>query len=140
MDLEQLLNGELVVAEERAPYGAEPRGFKKLRVYAESVSLAKNCYSVSSGFPKEELYGLTAQLRRAAVSISANVAEGWGRGGKTEFARFIDIAMGSLNELLALLDIAEALEYTTAAQTQDLALQANSVGAMLHKLRLKLRS
>lgn len=75
------------------------------------MALVKQVYSVTRDFPKDELYGLTSQARRAAVSIPANLAEGVGRGGNAELARFAQIALGSAYELETLLQIAIRLEY-----------------------------
>ncbi|MBZ5515374.1 MAG: four helix bundle protein [Acidobacteriia bacterium] len=73
--------------------------FKKLKVWEKSHDLTLAVYRVTAAFPKEELYGLTSQIRRSCASIPANVAEGCGRGGKAEFARFLQVAAGSASEL-----------------------------------------
>lgn len=73
--------------------------FRKQKVWGESHDLARNIYKVTKAFPKEEIYGLTAQIRRACASIPANIAEGCGRGGEAELARFLQIALGSASEL-----------------------------------------
>lgn len=75
------------------------RNHRDLKVWCKAYSLSLNLYRLSRGFPKEELYGLTSQLRRAAISIGANLAEGCGRRTNAEMARFIRIAMGSASEL-----------------------------------------
>jgi four helix bundle protein len=73
--------------------------FKKLKVWEKSHSLTVDIYRSTRGFPREELYGLTSQMRRASASIAANIAEGCGRGGKIELGRFLQMAMGSASEL-----------------------------------------
>ncbi|MDE3225966.1 MAG: four helix bundle protein [Nitrospirota bacterium] len=75
------------------------RDFKKLKVWEKSHHLALVIYKATASFPKEELYGLTSQIRRAASSVPANIAEGCGRNGKSDFMRFCHIAMGSASEL-----------------------------------------
>jgi four helix bundle protein len=73
--------------------------FRKLAVWQRSHQLALDVYARTASFPKEELYGLTSQLRRASTSVPANIAEGCGRGGGADLARFLEIAMGSASEL-----------------------------------------
>ncbi len=73
--------------------------FRNLRVWKKAHELVLAIYKATRGFPKGEVYGLTQQMRRAAVSITANIAEGCGRGGDADFARFLQIAMGSATEL-----------------------------------------
>ena len=73
--------------------------FRKLAVWQRSHQLALDVYARTASFPKEELYGLTSQLRRASTSVPANIAEGCGRGGGADLARFLQIAMGSASEL-----------------------------------------
>ena len=75
------------------------RDFRELQVWRKGHHLVLDVYRATSGFPREELYGLTSQVRRSAASIPANLAEGCGRGGDPELARFMQIAMGSASEL-----------------------------------------
>jgi four helix bundle protein len=75
------------------------RNYRDLQVWSKAHRLTLELYRVSRGFPREELYGITGQLRRAAASIGANLAEGCGRRTSTELARFVRIAMGSASEL-----------------------------------------
>lgn len=75
------------------------RNYRELEVWEKSHKLTLELYALSRRFPKEAVYGLTSQLRRAAVSIGANLAEGWGRRTSAELARFVRIAMGSASEL-----------------------------------------
>ena len=79
------------------------KDFRDLKVWHKSHSLALKIYKATSKFPRSELYGLTSQIRRASTSISANIAEGCGRKGNLEFARFLQISMGSASELENLL-------------------------------------
>ncbi|MCL4408025.1 MAG: four helix bundle protein [Thermotogae bacterium] len=82
----------------------EPR-FKKLRVWQESMKLAKEIYETTKDFPQNEKYGLSSQLQRAAVSIPSNIAEGTGRGTKKDFSHFLSQARGSLYEIITQLEI-----------------------------------
>ena len=75
------------------------RNYRDLQVWGKAHNLTLELYGVSQGFPREEIYGITSQLRRAAVSIGANLAEGCGRRTSSELARFVRIAMGSASEL-----------------------------------------
>jgi four helix bundle protein len=75
------------------------RDFRRLKVWEKAHYLTLAVYRATSGFPKEELYGLTSQLRRSASSVPANIAEGCGRDTDSDFARFLQIAMGSASEL-----------------------------------------
>jgi four helix bundle protein len=94
--------------------------FKKLTVWQKSYRLGLDVYVATRGFPKEELYGLTSQIRRASVSIPANIAEGCGRHTGSEFARFLDIAMGSISELDCHLMFARDLSYIREADYSKL--------------------
>ena len=84
---------------------------KDLKVWQESITLVTKIYKVSENFPKHEVYGLSSQIRRAAVSIPSNIAEGAGRKGENEFTRFLYIAMGSLSEVETQLEISHRLGY-----------------------------
>jgi four helix bundle protein len=88
--------------------------FEGLEIFSLAVGFAETAYRLTRSFPKEELFGLTANLRRAATSVALNVAEGAGRGTKKEFARFLDIALGSLFETIASFLIAQRLGYVSA--------------------------
>ena len=84
---------------------------KDLKVWQESMTLVVQIYKISEDFPKHEVYGLTSQIRRAAVSIPSNIAEGAGRKGENEFTRFLYIALGSLSEVETQLEISHRLGY-----------------------------
>ncbi|MDD5321341.1 MAG: four helix bundle protein [Methylococcales bacterium] len=97
-------------------------------------------YRVSALFPAEEKFGLTSQIRRAAVSIPANIAEGAERSGTREFLQFLGIASGSLAETETFLILAERLRMATKEQITPLQAQAGDIGRMLNGLKRSLRS
>ena len=99
------------------------KSHKDLLVWQKSVELVTRIYSETKSWPAEEIYGMTAQIRRAAVSIPSNIAEGAGRGGKKEFSRFLFIALGSLAEVETQIEIAERLGFAIDALGIDNALQ-----------------
>jgi len=84
---------------------------KDLRVFSESLDLVEDIYRVTKSFPKDELFTLTSQLRRAAISVPSNIAEGAARNSKKEFIRFLYISLGSLSEIDAQIEIARRLKY-----------------------------
>ena len=113
--------------------------YRKLQVWERAHRLTLEVYGATQGFPKEEMYGLTNQLRRAASSVPANIAEGCGHNGDAEFARFLDIATGSATELDYHLRLAHDLGYLPQSQYQNLATEVDSVSRMLAALIAQLR-
>jgi len=97
---------------------AKVNGFMDLVAWQKGMDLVEEIYRVSAGFPADERFGLTAQVRRAAVSIPSNVAEGYGRSTKTDYIRFIDIAKGSANEVETQLRIAQRLRFVHARNSE----------------------
>ena len=97
---------------------APARTFEDLIVWQKAHQFVLRVYRLTDGFPKSELYGLTSQLRRAAVSIPANIAEGFKKKGKADKARFMNIAQGSLEECRYYLILARDLKYGDVASTQ----------------------
>lgn len=87
------------------------KSHKDLKVWQESMTLVTQIYKISEDFPKHEIYGLSSQIRRVAVSIPSNIAEGAGRNGENEFTRFLYIALGSLSEVETQLEISQRLGY-----------------------------
>ncbi len=108
---------------------------EKLEVWRESMRLVRTVYEMTKGFPKEEIYGLTQQMRRAAVSIPSNIAEGAARDGKKEYAYFISIARGSLAELNTQVKIGQMLGYTE--EIPEVKKQMATVGRLLTGLYKK---
>jgi four helix bundle protein len=114
--------------------------FRKLQVWRESHDLALRIYHVTSQFPREEIYGLTGQIRRACVSVPTNIAEGCGRGSAADFARFLQIAMGSSSETEYLILLARDLRLLDPDQFAELTDVTIRVKKMLTSLIKKLRS
>lgn len=112
------------------------RGHKDLRVWRESMQLASEIYRRTQALPDDERFGLTAQLRRAATSIPANLAEGAGRGSSPDFARFVAIASGSLSEVETYLLLCEDLGFLS--NLDPVHAQVRLLRAMLTKLRTSL--
>lgn len=108
--------------------------FRDLRVWQDAMKLVAEIYKSTSGFPKQEMYGLTQQIRRAAVSVPSNIAEGKGHYSNKEFSHFLLHARGSLLELETQLMIAEQLQYVTNAQAGYLLGMAEKVGRGLSGL------
>ena len=111
------------------------RTYRDLNVWQKSVELAEQSYRLAKKLPKAEDYGMGSQLRRAAISVPANIAEGQGRRGSREFARFLAIAHGSLMELESLVALGQRLGYYTAADLKEVEELANHVGGMMGALR-----
>ena len=115
---------------------AEPEfGFERLEVWQKAVGYARAIYDLTKPFPREELFGLTSQLRRAAVSVAANIAEGASRASRKDQVRFFEIAYGSLNEIVTILHIARAQELVNGAQLAQFRRQASDMCKMLSGLK-----
>lgn len=113
--------------------------FRDLRVWQKAMELTVNIYRTTQEFPSHELYGLTSQLRRAAVSVASNIAEGKGRSSDKELLQFLNTARGSSYELQTQLEIAGSLGYLVRADFQQLTSQAESVGRLLNAMISKFR-
>jgi len=114
--------------------------YKKLKVWELSHELTLVVYQKTSVFPKEELFGLTSQLRRASSSIPTNIAEGCGRFSQKELSQFLNISLGSANETSYLLFLSKDLNYITAEDFQDLENKIEQIKAMLIKLIQKIKN
>ena len=112
--------------------------YRELIVWQKAMNLVTQVYQLSKAFPKEEIYGLTNQIRRAAVSIPSNIAEGQARQSTAEFRNFLSIAQGSLAELETQLQIAVNLNYINTSQVDQVMSLAMEVSKMLTSLRAKL--
>lgn len=116
------------------------QNYKDLKVWVKSHEITLNIYSLTKGFPKEEMYSLTNQLRRCASSVPANIAEGCGKNGKNDFGRFLNIALGSANETEYFLLLAKDLSYLQPEEHRKLERSINEIKAMLISLVQKVRA
>jgi four helix bundle protein len=114
--------------------------FRKLSVWQKSYQLALNIYRLTGSFPKEEVFGITSQMRRAATSIPANIAEGSGRGGDPELRRFCQIALGSANEFEFFAMFSRDLGYLDVQQHTSLNENILEIQRMLASLIQKLKT
>ncbi len=108
--------------------------FKDLIVWQKGIELVNEIYKVTKPFPKEEMYGLSSQIRRAAISIPANIAEGWGRGTTKNYIQFLEISRGSLFELNTLIIISYNQEYLNREICDEIENKLNETGRMLNAL------
>ena len=115
------------------------RDFKNLKVWEKSHHLTLDVYKITRGFPQEERFGLTSQVRRSAASVPANIAEGCGRHSTAELARFCDIASGSASETHYHFVLAHDLGYLTHEVFLKLEQQTNEVKRMLNSFTKTLR-
>lgn len=111
------------------------RGHRDLLVWQKAMTLVTDIYRITCDFPRSELYGLVSQLRRAAVSIPSNLAEGHSRNSKREFRQFVGQARGSLSEVETQVEIAKNLGYLSDSSANDLLSRIAELGRMLTGLR-----
>lgn len=111
----------------------EAKGYKKLIVWKKADELAYQVYLATKTFPKEEIYGITSQLRRASLSVPTNIVEGYGRQGRKELMQFVNVALGSLAETEYLLDFSLRLNYFDKKQHEKLQNLRQEVGNLLWK-------
>jgi len=120
--------------------GRALRAFRSLKVWEKSHQLTLEVYKVTTVFPRHELYGLTSQIRRASASIPANIAEGCGRSGDAELARFLQIAMGSASELEVHFCSRGTFSLLNSSDYERLARNATEVKRMLTSFIQKLKA
>jgi four helix bundle protein len=113
-------------------------GFEKLEVWQKAIEFANKVYVASREFPEGEKFGLISQIRRCSVSVSSNIAEGSGRSSKSDFARFISIAYGSLMESVSQARIAKDQGFLSTESYQDIYQLAEQLARMLSGLRRSL--
>jgi len=116
------------------------QSYRDLLAWKQGIELVGQIYNATRSWPNHEMYGLTSQVRRAAVSIPANIAEGQGRNGQREFANFLGIANGSICELETLIVIARQEGYLTEDQELSLNQQSRRVASLLNGLLKSLQS
>ena len=118
---------------------AKERGYQDLIAWKKSMALARSVYALTREWPREEMWGLTSQVRRAVVSVPANIAEGNGRTGKQEFLHHLSIAHGSLCEVETLLLLGRSFNYSSREETDVVLQDANEVGRIIRGLMSSLR-
>lgn len=116
------------------------KDFRKLNVWHKAIVLIEQVYGTTRSFPAEEKYGLTAQMRRAAVSISVNISEGCCRKGDAEFARFLYMAMGSASEVDCCIEVGKRLGYLQPSGDQRLSPRITEIKKVLSSLIGKLNA
>lgn len=115
------------------------KSYRDLRVWKEAMDLAVECYRLTKGFPREEIYGSTAQIRRSAASVPANIAEGYGRDSSGNCVAFLRTAQGSLKELETRLLLAALVGVTRSADIETALSRSESLGKMLRALIRSIR-
>ena len=108
--------------------------YKELIVWQKSMALVEVVYKLTTSFPDEEKFGITTQMRRSAVSIPSNIAEGAGRNSKKEFKNFLGIANGSLNELFTQLELSNRLGFSEEDDLKNVLSLANEIQKMIYAL------
>ena len=112
--------------------------FRKLDTWLDGVELADTIYTLTASFPKTEIYGLSSQMQRAAVSVPSNIAEGSGKGSDRDFARFVSISLGSLFELETQIEIAYRRGYISTENYYALRPKIESLQKRIYNLRVHL--
>jgi four helix bundle protein len=98
------------------------------------MDLAEACYVLTKRFPKDELFGMTSQIRRAASSVPANIAEGYGRDSRGEYIQFLRVSQGSLKELETHVALSSRVGLTAESETRNVLEECDHLGRMLHRL------
>lgn len=114
------------------------KSYRDLKVWQDGVDLVESIYRVTGPYPREEMFGLTSQMRRASVSIPSNIAEGHSRSGTGEYLHHVGISLGSLAELETQIIISERLGFLKQDGAQRSLTSCESIGRMLHALQLAL--
>lgn len=114
------------------------KGFRELIAWQKSMDLAETVYKMTSSFPAEEKYGIVSQMRRSAVSIPSNIAEGQLRKSKKEFSQFISISLGSCAELSTQLELSQRFGFLAENNFKEISKRIDEVMKILHGLRNKL--
>ena len=113
--------------------------YKDLEIWKRSVELTINIYSITTHYPKTEIFGITSQMRRAVTSVAANIAEGWTRKGENSVIYFLNVANGSLSELETFLIISGRLNYLDSGQSMKIENEINEISKMIYGLKRYLK-
>jgi four helix bundle protein len=116
------------------------RSYRDLNVWKASMELVCEVYEVTRNFPDSERYGLTSQMRRSAVSVPSNIAEGWNRNSARSFISYLNIASGSMSELLTQLEIANRIHYISEEKMHACEVKGIQISKMLYMLIKKIES
>jgi len=111
------------------------QSYENLKIWQKAIALAEQIYTVTKKFPKEEIFGITSQIRRAVVSVSSNIAEGSSRSSKKDYCCFVDISLGSLKEVENLTIISVRLGYIDVNFSDKLLVEATELGKSLGGFR-----
>lgn len=114
------------------------KSFKQLKIWQKGIEIVKQIYHITNKFPKEELYGLTSQMRRSAISIPSNVAEGFKRYHRKEYKQFLHISLGSAAELETQLIIAKELQFINKSVLDEFVEMLDHLSRMISALLNKL--
>ncbi len=122
-----------------SPFPNTGAGYRDLIVWQKAMTLAERAYQATKPFPKDERFGLVSQLRRAAVSVPANIAEGHGRTTKGEYANQLSVARGSLKEVETLSELARRFEYLSESDACEIQALCDEISRMLTALKRSLQ-
>jgi four helix bundle protein len=114
--------------------------FTELRVWQRGHELALQIYRRTADFPRQEQFGMTSQMRRAAVSVTSNIAEGAKRVSRPDYARFVNIAEGSLAELESLLRLSKDLKFSPTSALDELIAEADEISRLVYALRMSVEA
>lgn len=118
---------------------AKIQTFRELLIWQKSMLLITEIYKISAGFPQNEQYGLTSQIRRSAISVPSNIAEGFGRNSKLEFNRFLNISMGSLFEIQTQIEISFNLKFIDEENFKQIFENSREIERMISSFQSKLK-
>lgn len=113
--------------------------YRDLLIWQKSMTLVTEIYKITSSFPKEEIYGITSQIRRSSVSVPSNITEGYGRNSTGDYKRFLHISLGSLYELQTQIEICFRLKYLNNESFSILKVQTNELERMMNSLISKIK-
>ena len=122
------------VVDRKSDFGMAIQSYRDLKVWQQGMDLAEGCYLATRQFPRDELYGMISQIRRASASIPANISEGYGRKSRNEYIQFLYIAQGSLKELETHLLLSQRVKLAPKEVIVPLLTQCESVGRLLTSL------
>ena len=116
------------------------KSYRELLIWQKSILVVTNIYKLTRDFPKEELFGITSQMRRCAISIPSNIAEGFGRNSQGDFKRFLNISLGSIYELQTQIEISQNLEYLNTENYKYLMESCVELEKMMNSLVSKIKA